>query len=173
MKLFLRVWVFFIFSSFAFAQLSTHSSWIEAKESDRKAAFELAEEYKAFMAAAKTELSAVREIVALAEKNDFKPLRDNAAWNAGAKYYDVNRDRTICLIVVGRRKLNEGVRLIGGHIDSPRLELKAQPLYERHGFALFQTMYHGGIKKYQRRSPWRRIGSRSRFHSGRRCCLRM
>ncbi|RMF69599.1 MAG: aminopeptidase 1, partial [Calditrichaeota bacterium] len=68
---------------------------------------------------------------------------------AGARYYDVNRDRTVCLIVVGKKKLDEGVRIIGGHIDSPRLELKGRPLYDRHGFVLFQTMYHGGIKKYQ------------------------
>ncbi|MFQ6114211.1 MAG: aminopeptidase 1, partial [bacterium] len=65
------------------------------------------------------------------------------------KYYDVNRNRTMCLIVVGTKKLKEGVRLIGGHIDSPRLELKGRPLYQSHDFAMFQTMYHGGIKKYQ------------------------
>lgn len=145
-KLFL---IFSLFPCLVSAQLGTRSSWIDLKDSDRTSAFAFAEDYKAFMAVAKTELTTVKEIVALAEKNGFKPLAENSAWRPGAKYYDVNRDRTICLIVAGKNKMRDGVRIIGSHIDSPRLDLKARPLYEREQFALFQTIYHGGIKKYQ------------------------
>ena len=117
-------------------QLSTESAWNTITEEDKKSAFQFAEEYKEFLAVAKTELSTVQEIKRIAESNGFKRLTENAAWKAGAKYYDINRDRTICLIVVGKNKLMDGARLIGGHIDSPRIELKARPLYEKKGFAL-------------------------------------
>ncbi len=149
MKAFMRFWMLLLFPGLLQAQLSTESNWKLASDRDREAAFAFAEEYKAFMARAKTELFTVKEVVKLAKKHGFRPLRKNSPWQPGAKYYDINRDRTICLIVVGKNSLKSGVRLIGGHIDSPRLELKARPLYQRYGFALFQTLYHGGIKKYQ------------------------
>ncbi len=149
MPSFLRFWIFLIFPSLLFAQLSTKSSWTSLGEEDRQTVFQFAEEYKEFIATAKTELATVREVITLAEKSGFKRLLKDSSWLPGAKYYDVNRDRTICLIVAGQRKLTEGVRLIGSHIDSPRLEVKARPLYESNGFAQFQTLYHGGIKKYQ------------------------
>lgn len=144
-----RLFAVLSFPVFLSAQLSTGSAWPNVNEPTRKAVFKFSEEYKKFISTAKTELATVRETIALAEKKGFKKLQENSFWQAGAKYYDVNRDRTICLIVVGKRKLQEGVRAIASHIDSPRLELKAQPLYDSNGFAQFQTMYHGGIKKYQ------------------------
>lgn len=131
------------------AQLSTGPSWTGISNSERQKIFEFAEEYKSFIAKAKTELSFVREMVVLAEQNGFRAMPDQASWTPGSKYYDVNRDRTISLVVIGRKRLAEGVRLIGSHIDSPRLELKPRPLYQRYGFAMFQTNYHGGIKRYQ------------------------
>jgi len=115
----------------------------------KKAAFQFAEDYKEFMAVAKTELLTVKEVKRLAEKAGFRKLEENSNWRPGAKFYDVNRDRAICVIVVGQNKLTGGARIIGSHIDSPRIEVKARPLYERWELALFQTVYHGGIKKYQ------------------------
>ena len=144
-----RLFAFLLFPTILLAQLSTKSSWSKINENNRQAVFQFAEEYKEFMATAKTELATVREVIALDEKSGFKRLTENSSWRPGAKYYDVNRDRTISLIVVGKSKLRQGVRLIGSHIDSPRLELKGRPLYESNGFAQFQTLYHGGIKKYQ------------------------
>ncbi len=149
MTLLFRLGVLLIFPSILSAQLSTKSAWINSDDDGRQAIFRFAEEYKGFMAVAKTELATVRKVIMLAEKDGFTPLKEDSSWRPGAKYYDVNRDRTISLIVVGKRRLSEGVRLIGSHIDSPRLEVKARPLYESHGFAQFQTLYHGGIKKYQ------------------------
>lgn len=134
---------------FLSAQLSTGSAWPNVDDTTRKSVFKFSEEYKKFISTAKTELTTVRETIALAEKKGFKKLQENSPWQPGAKYYDVNRERTLSLIVVGKRKLKEGVRAIASHIDSPRLELKAQPLYKSNGFAQFQTQYHGGIKKYQ------------------------
>lgn len=79
----------------------------------------------------------------------FTELDETRAWAPGARWYDVNRDRTLAVIVTGHRDSREGFHVIGAHIDSPRLELKARPLYEKESFALFQTNYHGGIKTYQ------------------------
>jgi aspartyl aminopeptidase len=67
----------------------------------------------------------------------------------GARLYDINRDRSITLLVIGSDDYVNGFRVVGAHIDSPRLELKGRPLYEKEGFALFQTYRHGGIKNYQ------------------------
>ena len=71
------------------------------------------------------------------------------ALTPGSKVYEVNRDRTISLLVIGEESLREGFHVIGAHIDSPRLELKNRPLYADSEFALFQTNYHGGLKYHQ------------------------
>ncbi len=139
----------FFFPTILFAQLDSKSAWVGLSGDDRTALHKFADEYKVFLSEAKSELSTVKQIVSLATEKGFMPLDSNSPWRPGAKYLDVNRDRTVSLIVVGKRSLAESVRVIAGHIDSPRLELKAQPLYEKHGFAQFQTLYHGGIKKYQ------------------------
>jgi aspartyl aminopeptidase len=101
------------------------------------------------MRAAKTELSFVSEALRLADAAGFKPLPKTGSLPPGGRYYDVNRDRTLTLIVVGSEPMVDGFRVVGAHVDSPRLELKGRPLYEAEGFALFQTYRHGGIKNYQ------------------------
>jgi len=131
------------------AQLSKKSAWATTSEKQKKAAFEFADDYKEFMAVAKTELFTVKEVTRLAKKAGFHKLEAGSNWRPGAKFYDINRDRAMCVIVVGQNKLTDGARIIGSHIDSPRIEVKARPLYERWELALFQTVYHGGIKKYQ------------------------
>ena len=133
----------------SFAQLSTKSSWKSLDEGVRSSALGFADDYVSFLARARTELTTVQETRKLVETEGFQVLTESLSWRAGAKLYDVNRDRTVCVIVAGRRPISEGVRVIASHIDSPRLELKARPLYEKQGFAMFQTVYHGGIKKYQ------------------------
>ncbi len=131
------------------AQLSTESSWRLLTEKQKDAAMKFADAYKAFIAEARTELQTVKQVTQLAKAAGFRQLTSDSEWRPGARYFDINRDRTICLIVAGKQKLSEGARIIAGHIDSPRLEVKARPLYGREGVALFQTVYHGGIKKYQ------------------------
>ena len=131
------------------AQDDARSSWLSLSEEDRARVEAHAERYKSFMQVAKTELSFVKEAVRLAEAAGFEPLEDDSRMRPGGRFYDVNRDRALTVIVIGKRNLKEGFRIVGAHIDSPRIELKGRPLYEKEGFALFQTNYHGGLKTYQ------------------------
>jgi aspartyl aminopeptidase len=125
------------------------SSWLSLTGDDRSRIEEHARGYKSFMKVAKTELSFVREAVRILREAGFRELGDDARLAPGGRFYDVNRDRTLSVVAIGKRPLREGFHVVGAHIDSPRLELKARPLYEKEGFALFQTNYHGGLKTYQ------------------------
>lgn len=129
--------------------LQCESSWVGMSDSERASVFEFAEDYKTFIHSARTELTFVTEAIAFAEANGFEALTSDTAIQPGARIYEVNRDRTISLMVIGEESLTEGFHVIGSHIDSPRLELKGRPLYEKSEFALFQTNYHGGIKYHQ------------------------
>jgi aspartyl aminopeptidase len=124
-------------------------AWAELSDSQRRSVLAFAEDYKDFMSRAKTEISFVSEAVKVARAAGFRELAPNSNLRPGGRYYDINRDRTITLIVVGTNDFIDGFRVVGAHIDSPRLELKGRPLYEQEGFALFQTYRHGGIKNYQ------------------------
>ena len=124
-------------------------AWAELSNSQRREVMEFAEDYKNFMSRAKTEISFVTEAVTVARAAGFRELEANSNLRPGGRFYDINRDRTITLIVVGSDDFIEGFRVVGAHVDSPRLELKGRPLYEKEGFALFQTYVHGGIKNYQ------------------------
>ena len=107
------------------------------------------EGYKDFLDAAKTEREAVKKAVELAEMNGFRPYVEGSRYRAGSKIYYNNRGKAIILAVVGELGLTDGARIVAAHIDSPRLDLRPNPLYETDGEALFKTHYYGGIKKYQ------------------------
>jgi aspartyl aminopeptidase len=124
-------------------------AWKRIPEGDMKRVEALASEYKDFLKRARHELLAVEEAEKLAKKHGFKDLASAKALKPGDRVYVKNRDRAMLLAVMGRKPLAEGAALSAAHIDAPRLELKANPLYESEGFAMFQTTYHGGIKKYQ------------------------
>ena len=126
----------------------THA-WSSLDAAEKRAVLSFAEDYKDFMGRAKTELSFVSEAVRIARAAGFEEFGENSRLRPGARYYDVNRDRTLTLFIIGSRPMTEGFRVVGAHVDSPRLELKGRPLYEAEGFALFQTYRHGGIKNYQ------------------------
>jgi aspartyl aminopeptidase len=125
------------------------AAWHTLSERQQRQVIDFADDYKAFMSSAKTEVSFVREAIAVARAAGFRELEDESNLSPGRRYYSVNRDRTITLIVIGSRPFVDGFRVVGAHIDSPRIELKGRPLYEKEGFALFQTYRHGGIKNYQ------------------------
>ena len=110
---------------------------------------EFCEEYKSFLSRCKTERMCVKEIVALAEAKGFVAAEGQSSLKAGDKVYFVNKHKNVVLYRVGKRPLTEGLRILGAHLDSPRLDLKQNPLYEKEGFALWDTHYYGGIKKYQ------------------------
>ncbi len=107
------------------------------------------EEYKAFLDAAKTEREAVRVAVKMAEDEGFVPFKIGEKYEKGARVYFNNRGKTIALAIIGEENIENGVNITAAHIDSPRLDLKPNPLYEDSDLALFKTHYYGGIKKYQ------------------------
>lgn len=107
------------------------------------------EEYKAFISTGKTERLCVRNSVKLAVSNGFININDVKEIKPGMKIYSTNKEKNICLFVIGNKPLTEGLRVLGAHIDSPRIDVKQNPLYEKDGFALLDTHYYGGIKKYQ------------------------
>jgi aspartyl aminopeptidase len=112
----------------------------------RKECFLFAEEYKAFLDRVKTEREAVDEVLEYARKRRF---REFSASGTKHRLYWVNKNKNIALAALGRRPLSEGARIVVSHIDSPRLDLKQNPLYEELDLGLLRTHYYGGIKKYQ------------------------
>lgn len=115
-------------------------------------AFSLAEEYKRFLDTAKTEREAAGEILRQAIANGFVSLDDALSGKAPAgttRVYSMDRNKSIILAVLGNEPLSSGAALIASHIDSPRLDLKQNPVYEDTNLALLKTHYYGGIRKYQ------------------------
>ena len=107
------------------------------------------EGYKHFLDVAKTEREAVIEAVSLAKERGFVPFDHTKTYKAGDRVYLNNRGKALILAVIGTKPIEEGVSIAAAHIDSPRLDLKPNPLYEDRELAYFDTHYYGGIKKYQ------------------------
>ncbi len=105
--------------------------------------------YSAFMDACKTEREATAWTAAVAEQHGFKAIVPGQKLQPGDKVYKNNRDKSIILAVIGSKSLNEGANICAAHVDSPRMDLKPNPLYEDSEIAYFKTHYYGGIKKYQ------------------------
>lgn len=118
-------------------------------DSEIAAAFEYAEGYKSFLDSYKTEREVSAYFVREAESRGFVPFDKYAKYSAGDKVYYLNRNKALILAVIGRKSIGEGAYITAAHIDSPRLDLKPNPLYESNEIALFKTRYYGGIKKYQ------------------------
>lgn len=121
----------------------------ELDERQKAEVFDFCEDYRKFITEAKTERefceSACRELT----RGGFVPLESKRSLKAGDKVYTVNRGKGVIAAVIGKDDISKGVNLVGAHIDSPRLDLKPNPLYEDGGLAYFKTHYYGGIKKYQ------------------------
>jgi aspartyl aminopeptidase len=121
-------------------------AWDRMEEKEKKEVFRFAEGFKRFLDRAKTEREAVGEILGAARKAGFREI---AGPGGGKRFFSVNKEKSIALALLGRSTLAEGLRIIIAHIDSPRIDLKQNPLYEDTDLALFRTHYYGGIKKYQ------------------------
>ena len=119
------------------------------KESEIKKADKYCEDYKKFIDHSKTEREAVKTAVKLAEKAGFVPFEQDKKYKAGDRIYYVNRHKALALAVIVKKGVKDGVRLAIAHIDSPRIDLKPNPMYEASGLAMFKTHYYGGLKKYQ------------------------
>ncbi len=107
------------------------------------------EDYKGFLNIAKTEREAAQAAINEAKSRGFEEFDRTKAYNPGDKVYVNNRGKAVAFAVFGKKSVEEGVRILAAHIDSPRLDLKPNPLYESNDLALFKTHYYGGIRKYQ------------------------
>ncbi len=110
---------------------------------------EYCEGYKCFLNIAKTEREAAATAIEMAKARGFSEFERGKQYKAGDKVYINNRGKTVALAVIGTQSVESGVNITAAHIDSPRLDLKPNPLYEDTDLALFKTHYYGGIKKYQ------------------------
>lgn len=123
--------------------------WEKLNTEERENVFKLGDDYKSFIDASKTERLSIKEIVKRAETQGFKPLDEFNELKPGAKVYFVNKGKSAVLAVIGKEKIENGMNIVGSHVDSPRIDLKQNPLYEEHGVSLLKTHYYGGIRKYQ------------------------
>lgn len=128
---------------------SKKNGWEIATEEEKQNIFKFCDEYMYFLNRAKTEREAVEFSTDILVKNGFKNIEEVSSLNAGDKVFYINRDKNVYAAVIGKEELEKGINIVGAHIDSPRLDLKPNPVYEDTGFAYLKTHYYGGIKKYQ------------------------
>ncbi|WP_426349582.1 aminopeptidase [Alloiococcus sp. CFN-8] len=129
------------------------NAWDTYDESTIKEVFNLSHRYKEFISKCKTERECALELASIAENHGFVNISDvmkkGEKLKAGNKVYAINKDKGLVMFVLGSEPLEKGMKILGSHIDSPRLDLKQNPLYEEEELALMETHYYGGIKKYQ------------------------
>lgn len=123
--------------------------WETIDEETKKKIFEFTQGYMNFLNKAKTEREFVKETIKLAREKGYKDIMEYEKLQPGDKIYFINRDKSMYLAIIGTENIENGLHIIGSHIDSPRLDLKPNPLHEDSGFAYLKTHYYGGIKKYQ------------------------
>lgn len=133
--------------------MSEKNVWETYEEQEMKEVFALAEDYKCFISENKTERACVKSAVAMAEARGYRDLREvirrQETLKPQDKVYLTMMEKSIVLFHLGDRPLEEGMHILGAHIDSPRLDLKQNPVYENTELAYLDTHYYGGIKKYQ------------------------
>lgn len=129
------------------------NTWLLYDEKQAKEAEEFAEGYKDFLNRGKTERECIDEIVYQIEKAGYMELEEaiseKKALKAGDRVYHVHMNKSIAMFQIGKQPMEAGMNILGAHIDSPRLDVKQNPLYEDGGFAYLDTHYYGGVKKYQ------------------------
>ena len=125
------------------------SGWEEISEEEKSAIFTFSDEYMKFLNSAKTEREIIRATETLVRQNGFKSLEEYSELYPGDKVYYINREKNIYLAVIGEESIEAGINIVGAHADSPRLDLKPNPLCQDGNLAYLKTHYYGGIKKYQ------------------------
>ena len=123
--------------------------WQGISEERKNEIFTYCDQYMQYLNHSKTEREIVKTSKQMAEEKGFKDLATIKTLKAGDKIYYINHEKSMYLAVIGKNPIERGINIIGAHADSPRLDLKPNPLYEDTGFAYFKTHYYGGIKKYQ------------------------
>ncbi|SHI88880.1 Aspartyl aminopeptidase [Clostridium cavendishii DSM 21758] len=128
-------------------------AWDNYSEEQLKDVFDLSERYRNFMSKAKSERECVDDFINLAKNAGYKDLneviKNGETLKSGDKVYSNNMGKNLAMFLIGDKPLEKGLKILGAHIDSPRIDLKQNPLYEDNDLALFETHYYGGIKKYQ------------------------
>ncbi|CDC06632.1 MAG: aminopeptidase [Clostridia bacterium] len=125
------------------------NGWETLGSNQKEEVFDLSKKYMDFLNVAKTEREFIKHARKLANENGYKDIMEFDTLKPGDKIYFVNREKSMYLAIIGEKSIEEGLHIIGSHVDSPRLDLKPNPLYEDTGLAYFKTHYYGGIKKYQ------------------------
>lgn len=127
--------------------------WETYTKEDKNALFAYGERYRQFITNNKTERECVKDMIAQAETKGYRDIqtliKNNVSLQAGDKVYANYNDKTLLMFCIGKRPMTEGMNLLGAHLDSPRLDLKPNPLYEDTDLAMLKTHYYGGVKKYQ------------------------
>lgn len=125
------------------------NAWLEMEDVEKEEVFEFNKDYGTFLEQNKTEREFTKSSIELLEEQGFKNISEYDSLKEGDKVFAVNRDRQLIAAVMGKKDLKEGLRIVAAHMDSPRIDLKPNPLYEDGGLAYFGTHYYGGIKKFQ------------------------
>ena len=125
------------------------NAYLEMSEDDKKEMYAFCDEYRKYLDNGKTERECVKISTKLAEDAGFVNIDTLESLKPGDKVYKINRKKNILMAVIGTEDIHNGVNIAGAHIDSPRLDLKQNPLYENTDMAFLKTHYYGGIKKYQ------------------------
>ncbi len=125
------------------------TGWEEISEEEKSEVFEVSEKYMEFLNKSKTEREFIKNAKKLADENGFKDIMEYETLKPGDKIYFINREKSMYLGIIGEEPIEKGMHIIGSHVDSPRLDLKPNPLCENTGLAYLKTHYYGGIKKYQ------------------------
>ena len=123
--------------------------WKDVDTKEEEVIFDFSNNYMNFLNRAKTEREFIVEATKMAEQNGYQDISKFEKLQPGDKVYFINRDKSMYLAIIGTENIENGLHIIGSHVDSPRLDLKPNPLYEDTDFAYFKTHYYGGIKKYQ------------------------
>ena len=123
--------------------------WETANTRTREEIFNLSKKYMNYLNVAKTEREFIKQAKKMADENGFKDIAEYETLKPGDKIYFINRAKSMYLAIIGEETIENGMHIIGSHVDSPRLDLKPNPLYEDTGLAYLKTHYYGGIKKYQ------------------------
>jgi len=131
------------------AWANKQSAWVTLKPAERGQVSDFAEDYKSYLNVARTAERSTREMIRRAKVAGFSEFTDATQVKPGARLIIPDRSRALILAVIGSGPIVEGSRVVGTHHDSPHIDLKARPIYPASGFALFKTIYYGGIKKYQ------------------------
>lgn len=125
------------------------NGWEKVSAQEREEIFSFCKGYMDFLNKSKIEREFIANAKIVADSNGFKDINTVENLKPGDKVYFINREKSMYLAVIGNEKIEKGINIIGSHVDSPRLDLKPNPIYEDNGLAYFKTHYYGGIKKYQ------------------------